>query len=379
VKEDRLKILLINFRDITNPKAGGAEVHLHEIFKRVAGMGHRVDLLCAGFRGSKKTDEVDGIRIIRVGGESYFNFAAQVQLLRIKGGSYDLIIEDVNKIPVYSKLFTKTPVMLIIPHLFGTTVFEEASVPIALYVYLWEFFMPVVYRGLIVEVISESTREDLLRRGFEAENLYVVYCGIDTDVYSPGTADSNAHPYPYIVCMGRLKKYKRVDLVLRAFSELSPEHKNLHLLIIGDGDHAPQLKKLACRLGIREKVMFTGFMDEQEKVRHLRGARMAVNTSPKEGWGLTNIEAQACGIPVIASDSPGLRESVKDGETGLLVPHGDIGSLTESMRTLLTDDDLHRKLSRGALSWAGSLSWDRSAGETLEIIFRYLRGIHTGA
>jgi glycosyltransferase involved in cell wall biosynthesis len=365
-----MRILLINFRDITNPRAGGAEVHLHEIFTRIAGMGHDVHLLCSGYQGASRYDTIDGMTIIRTGREAYFNFAVMNFLLMMKPRSYDVILEDVNKIPVYSPLFTRIPVILIVPHLFGTTVFQEAGIPIGLYVCLWELLMPFVYRGLEIEVISDSTKKDLVNRGFREEKIHIIYCGIDTRVYHPDDSDRHEAPYPYIVFVGRLKKYKRVDLLLEAFRILCGEDGNVRLLVIGEGDYASKLAALACRLGIGDRVIFTGYAGEREKVRYMRGARFVVNTSPKEGWGLTNIEAQACGVPVIASESPGLIESVRDGETGLIVPHGDTGALAQAMAALLHDAAYREKLSRTAIEWASRFNWDRSAEETIELIHR---------
>lgn len=365
-----LEILLINYRDIANPRAGGAEVHLHETFRRIAEQGHRVHLLCAGFGGSRREETIDRLHIVRVGREPWFNFAAQAFLMRIPSGKYDVIIEDVNKIPVYSPVFGRAPVMLIIPHLFGTTVFQEASFPIGLYVYLWELFMPLVYRGLTTIVISDSTREDLLARGFHGEDIHVVYCGVDTSTFHPDDTNRHIPSYPYIVSIGRLKKYKRIDILLCAFREIIRDHANLKLLIIGEGDHAGVLKRIAKELGIWENVLFTGRVSEMEKVRMLRGALFAVTTSPKEGWGLTNIEAQACGVPVVASDSPGLRESVRHGETGLLVPHSNVMSLADAMRLLLVDEGLRRSLAEKAAAWASGFRWETTARQTLDLILR---------
>ncbi len=363
-----LNILLINYRDIGNPRAGGAEVHLHEIFRRIVREGHTVHLLCSGYGGAGREDEIDGIRILRKGREYSYNFHVQWFLARSPRTAYDVVIEDVNKIPVYSPLFTRIPAMLIIPHLFGTTVFQEATVPIGLYVYLWEMFMPFVYRDLPIEVISESTKRDLIERGFAAERIQVVYCGIDEGTYHPDESKRHEPGYPYLLSIGRLKKYKRVDLLMRAFARLSGRHPDLRLIIAGEGDDSRRLQSVSNALDIDGRVVFTGRVGDEEKVRLLRGAKYVVITSPKEGWGLTSIEAQACGIPVIASDSPGLRESVRHGETGLLVPHGDTGLLADAMERLLENDGLREQLGRNATDWARRFRWDRAARETLDLI-----------
>jgi len=86
--------------------------------------------------------------------------------------------------------------------------------------------------------------------------------------------------------------------------------------------------------------------------------------SPKEGWGISNVEAAACGTPAVASDSPGLRESVRHGETGYLVPHGDAHALAERLLALAADPALAARLGRGARAFAETLSWERTATAT---------------
>lgn len=370
MRRTELNILLINYRDIGNPRAGGAEVHAHEIFRRIAAMGHSVHLLCSGYSGAGREDEIDGIKIIRRGREYSFNYHVQWFLARTSDRTYDVVIEDVNKIPVYSPLFTNIPILLIVPHLFGTTVFQEASIPIGLYVYIWERLMPHVYRNLLIEVISESTRADLIGRGFPSESIHVVYCGMDDTTYFPDGENRYEPGYPYILSIGRLKKYKRFDLILQAFVSLADSHPELRLLIAGEGDDSARLKAIARKLDVSERIIFTGHVQEEEKVRILRGARFIVNTSPKEGWGLTNIEAQACGTPVVASDSPGLRESVRHGETGLLVRHGDIAQLAKAMIRLLDDRSLRDRFSMNAMDWARRFRWDTAAQSTYELIVK---------
>jgi len=93
-------------------------------------------------------------------------------------------------------------------------------------------------------------------------------------------------------------------------------------------------------------------------VRLFQAARVAVQPSEKEGWGLTVIEANACGVPVVASRSPGLIESVRDRETGLLVPHGDHRALAAGLVQLLTDRDLRLEQARAAIAWAHTFDWE---------------------
>ncbi len=120
---------------------------------------------------------------------------------------------------------------------------------------------------------------------------------------------------------------------------------------------------------------FTGFVQEDRKLLELRRAWVAALPSEKEGWGLTVIEANACGTPVVASDSDGLRDSVKPGETGLLVPHADPPALADALRKILAAPELRARLSEGGLAWARTFTWERTARETISAMERAASGI----
>ncbi len=141
-------------------------------------------------------------------------------------------------------------------------------------------------------------------------------------------------------------------------------------MVAGRGDDEARLVGLRDRLGLGDTVDFLGFVSEEEKLELLRRSWLHVLTSPKEGWGITNVEAAACGTPTVASDSPGLRDSVRDGETGILVPHGDVPALAEALSRLLRDDELRASMGGAARRFAESLSWDASAHRFREILER---------
>src|SRR6185369_9671296 len=138
--------------------------------------------------------------------------------------------------------------------------------------------------------------------------------------------------------LGRLKRYKGVHFVIRAFAACGAPDAVLE--IAGAGDYRPALEALARSLDLGDRVRFLGRISESEKLSLLRRAWALAFASPKEGWGITNLEAAACATPVVASNSPGIRESVRDGETGFLVPHGDIGAMANAMRRLATSRKL---------------------------------------
>jgi glycosyltransferase involved in cell wall biosynthesis len=269
-------------------------------------------------------------------------------------------------------LYTRAPVVAVVPHLFGTTVYRETNALFATYVVLWEFLIPWVYRRTRFVAISPSTRDDLVRRGVAAGRIDVVLCGLDHERYRVLPA-STRDTTPTVVHLGRLRKYKAVDVVLKAFVRVRREIADARLAVVGDGPELEALKRLASSLGLDAAVTFTGHARADDVVARLNAAHVCVNASPKEGWGLTVVEANACGVPVVGSDSPGLRDSIHDGKTGFLVPYGDADALAEKTIQLLRDRALWQSMSDAALAWARSLTWERTAREMESVFVRTAR------
>jgi glycosyltransferase involved in cell wall biosynthesis len=359
-----VKILLVNWLDCANPQAGGAEVHLFEIFRRLVQRGHEVTLITSGFPGCSPRDEVDGIHIRRYGGRHTFALKGRSAVrLALAEDRWDLVVEDINKLPLYLSTLTRLPVYVIVPHLFGTTAFREASLPVAMVVWLAEKPIPWVYRGAQFHAISQSTRTDLVARGIASNQVRVILPGVDAGWLAPDPAETRS-AQPTFLYVGRLKRYKGLEVALEALARAVRHVPAVSLEIAGQGDDQPRLEEVAGHLGITESVRFLGFVSEEEKRRRLRRAWGLVFPSEKEGWGISNVEAAACGTPAVASDSPGLRESVRDGETGILVPHGDIAALADAIVRLSRDAALVARLGAQARQFAETLSWDRAAEET---------------
>jgi glycosyltransferase involved in cell wall biosynthesis len=357
-----LRILLVNWQDRENPQAGGAEIHLHEVFGRVAGLGHTVTLLCGGWPGCPPRARLDGIDVHRVGTRHTFPLLARRYAMRERlAAGHDVLVEDINKVPLYTRRWGAPRTVGLVPHLFGGTVFQEAPLPLAAAVWLAERPIARAYRGLPFQAISESTADDLAARGIPRHLVRVIYCGIDAHAFTP--APERRAEAPLFAYLGRLKRYKGVDLVLRAFARV--RDPRARLLIAGTGDYRPDLERLADSLALSGRVEFLGFIGEAEKLDLLRRAWALAFASPKEGWGITNLEAAACATPVVASDSPGLRESVREGETGFLVPHGDVAAMAARLEELAASPALVARLGAGARRFAESFTWERAARETV--------------
>ncbi len=371
-----MNILAVNWLDRENPQAGGAEIHFFEIFRRLVDRGHGVTLVCSGWPGAAPTATIQGIRVHRFGGRHTFALKGRGAVRRaLRGRSFDVLVEDVNKLPLYLPTLTRLPVYVIVPHLFGTTAFREASLPVATVVWLAEKPIPRVYRRAAFHAISESTRDDLVRRGVAASAVRVIYPGVDAAWYRPDPAVLR-FPEPTFLYVGRLKRYKGLENALHAVALARRDVPELRLAVVGGGDDRARLARLADQLDLGGAVRFLGFVSEEEKRDWLRRAWALVFPSAKEGWGISNIEAAACGTPAVASDSPGLRETVRRDETGLLVPHGDPAALADALRRLSGDPQLRARLGRAGRQFAERLSWERAAGQTEAHLLETVRDAH---
>jgi len=369
-----LKILLVNWQDPENPRAGGAEIHLREVFGRIRASGHEVHWLASAWKGAPSSTVLDEIPIHRVGSRYFFAPAAMVHFRRYLATSHwDVVVEALNKVPVYTPLWSRHPVVLLVHHLFGTTAFQEAPLPIAALTWLQERPVARIYDDVAIQAISRSTADDLVTRGLDSKNIQVIYPGVDHDFFHP-TSSPGRSPSPTFLSLGRLKRYKRVDLVLDAFAHVSAARKDARLIVAGRGDQEGPLKQRARSLGISGAVEFVGFVSEERKRDLLRSTWAQVFVSPKEGWGITNLEAAACGTPTIASDSPGLRESVARDRTGILVPHGDVEALAGAMKLLAADREHVERLGAAALVFARDFTWDLTAQRTAEHLSASIAG-----
>jgi glycosyltransferase involved in cell wall biosynthesis len=367
-------VVAVNFRDPTHPEAGGAELHLEEILLEAVRRGARVTWLVSGYPGAEPDDTHRGMRIVRRGSWWNFNLIVPGVLRReFSDPAPDLVIEDINKVPCFTPLWTRSPVAVIVPHLFGGAAFQEASFPVALYVVLLEALIPVVYRRSRFVVISESTRDDLARRGIAPERVTVVHCGMNHEAHRVDPAVSKA-ARPTVLFVGRLRRYKGVDWLLRSLPAVRSRLPDTRLVVIGDGPDRARLEAQAARLAVLDAVEMLGFVSQAEKARRLSEAWVLVQPSPKEGWGLTVVEAGACGTAVVAADSPGLRDSVRSDETGLLVPFGDDAALAAALVRVLGDAALRERLAAAGVAWARRFTWPQCARASLEALLAGVPG-----
>ena len=358
------RVLVLNERDPAHPSAGGAEIHLAEIFGRLAARGYEITLAASRFRGAASRERLAGLDVRRLGRlPAYYPRVAWTTAKETRRGRYDVVVECLNKLPFYAPVYSAAPVLALCHHLFGEVAFQQVAWPIAATVWTAERLIPPLYRSVPFVTISPSSRDDLIARGISAERVQVIRCG----TRRPELAIDTDKPRPLRVAyLGRLEPYKRVDVMLRAMARLRQRFPDLEVLVIGRGSARSDLERLARELDL--DVRFVGFVPDQQRDALLASTRVCVCPSLKEGWGLTVIESNAAGVPVVASDAPGLRDSVRHAETGFLVAEADLDGFALRIAELLADDELAVRMSRAARAWAEGFDWDDAAGEMAEAL-----------
>jgi glycosyltransferase involved in cell wall biosynthesis len=356
-----MRIAIFNWRCFRHPQSGGAELYLHKQAMVWADAGHEVTWLTSRPAGIARKEEVDGIQFVRRGGRLSLYIGAAFEYFRLVRKA-DVIIDVENGIPFFTPLYARVPVVLLIFHV-HTDVWkrEESWLMARLGSWLEQKAMPMVYRRNLIVTISESSSK-MIKQLFPARDteIKIVYSGVAQELVPGKKAEC-----PEIIYLGRLRRYKSIDVLLNAVSTLADLSPTLHL--VGQGDDESRLKKLADSLGL-QKVVFHGHLDEDKKRELLQRSWVAVNPSSMEGWGITNIEANACGTPVIGADVPGIRDSISVGKSGLLVPYGDVEALSLQLRNLIKDQNRRMELGSSAVEWAKNYSWEASALSFAEIL-----------
>lgn len=357
-----MKILWYNWRCWLNPAMGGAEVFTREVAKRLVKSGHELTLFSSEFPGCKKVEVVDGIKIVRDGGRfSVYWQAAKYYKRASKEEKFDCVIDEINTRPFLVPKFAKQneKIVALIHQLAREYWLYEMPFPLSYIGYHFvEDYWLKQYADTTTVTVSNSTLNDL--RKYKIKDVYVVPEGLD---FSPLSEMPEKNRNPIIVYSGRLKRAKRPDHALKAFNILRKKIPNAELWVLGDGPFKPELEKM----GI-PGVKFFDELDNFGRQELIKQSWVLVNPSVREGWGLNIVEANALGVPCVAYDVAGLRDSVRDGETGILANPGDIDSLAGQLTRLLSDPILRTELSQNALKNSHNFSWDTTASEFMKIL-----------
>ena len=369
------RVAVVNWRDLGHSLAGGSERYAWEYALGLRDAGAQVDFVTARDAGQTRDARVDGIRIRRRGGAYTFYLHAAWYFLT-RRWLLDAVIDPECGIPTFSPLFVRrrTPVVLVVHHVHMKqfrTYFGPGMAAFGRF--LESRMMPLVYRRATTVAVSESTREEMVSQLRWKGSIGLLRNGSGEPDWGCDVEAKDPHR---VVALGRLVPHKRVDLVVRAVAALRAEIPDLRLDVIGRGPEDAALRDLVSELGLQDAVTVHGFLDEGDKQELLRAASLHVCASDIEGWGQVVIDAAAHGVPTIARDVPGLRDSIR-AETGWLVPDrapdldAVLESITERMRSVLPQlesVEVRRRLAKECLAWADRFSWTHMHREGVALV-----------
>ncbi len=341
-----------------NPLAGGAEAVTFEIAKRLVRRGDKVEWFSAGFPGAAIEQTLDGVHIVRAGRQWSVHWRAYRRYRRRLSGRFDVVVDQINTVPFFAPFWARIPTVMFIHQLAREVWWYESPFPLSLIGFVAEPLYLRIYRHVHAITVSESTANDLKRLGFDA-TIAVIREGIEAFTAQSDDAAPNT---PSCLYVGRLAPSKRVSDVIEAFAMFRKSVPDGRLALLGDGppSYIDSLRQFASKLGVADYVRFAGRVSASEKHREMALARMLVLASAREGWGLVVTEANAFGTPAVAYDVPGLRDSIRHNETGLLVSQRP-EALASAMLRLWTDSSLYVRLSKSAREWSRSFSFDNTA------------------
>jgi glycosyltransferase involved in cell wall biosynthesis len=357
VKSGIRRIHILGWRDLEDTEAGGSEIHAARVAEAWAAAGLEVTMRTSRAPGLPCRTERDGYKVVRRSGRHLVFPTAIIDEMTGRLGRGDALLEVWNGVPFFSPIWSRRPKVIFIHHVHrdmwhlalgkGLAHFGKA---------LERHIAPPFYRSTRILTPSEATREEVEEYlGLPPANIRVVGPGVDRQ-FSPEGAKA---PEPTVLAVGRLVPHKKFDDLIRVMPALRHRVPNARLVIIGDGYCREELEQLVDELDARSFVEFRGRVDDEELVEAYRRAWVVTSASIAEGWGMTITEAAACGTPAVVTRVGGHCDAVTEGETGLLVDS--LSELTDSLADVLTDEEVHSSLAKGALKRSAECTWTATA------------------
>lgn len=367
-----MKILILSWRGPGHPLAGGAEIATLEHAKGWVKAGHQVTLFTSHFSGGKKEEVIEGVRIVRKGGDILgVRMQAFGWYLFGDHPKFDLVVDEFHGIPFFTPFYVRSKKLAFI-HEVAKEVWWLNPWPRPINLIpgiLGTLFEPLIfklfYHSVAFMTVSESTKKDLVSWGIPPTRITVVHNGVDT---IPTKVQKEKKKT--VIFLGALAKDKGIEDALKAFAIMNKKDAGLQFWIVGGGspDYLKELKRQAKNLAIEKRIKFWGFVENKKKFELLAKSHILLNPSVREGWGLVNIEANASGTPVVGYNVPGIRDSVIDGKTGLLSEYGNYKELAINSMKLFGNENLYKRMQKADILWSRKFSWGSSVKKSLYLL-----------
>lgn len=363
-----MNIVWFSWKDRSHPLAGGAETVSGEIMDRLARDGHSVKLITSFYPGALEKQIISGTETIRSGGRYSVYFRARHYFKQNLSDWADIVIDEMNTMPFATAFYSNSRNILLTYQLARRVWFYQMTFPFSIIGYLVEpLYLRVLarkYATVLTE--SESTKQDLKKYGFH-RNVHIFRVGMSLE---PVTVLSKKADMRTVLSLGAIRPMKRTLHAIKAFEVARDNDTNLHMIIAGDtnSDYAHRVLSYIKESRHSEAIDVRGRVSNDERLKLMRQASVILVTSVKEGWGLIVTEANSQGTPAIVYDTDGLRDSVRDHITGLIVPNGDFASMGAAISSLLKDPATYEALQESAWQWSKEFTFENSYRDFIKMV-----------
>jgi len=355
------RALILNRRDTVNPAGGGAEIYTIEVAKGLVADGFEVTIFTSAFEGGAPDEMVEGVRHIRRGNELTVHFHGFLYALRNRN-NYEIIIYEYNGIGFFTFLVPHKRRVMLIYQMYREFWFREMGQVAGLIPYFVEPILIKRYRHIPVITISDSTVQDLEGLGFR--DVKVVMVGMNV---KPREELPVRDERPTLLFLSRLRSTKRPEDAILIYRIVKKQIPELCRGVVGRG---PEEEKLRAMAGDDPDIVVHGFVDEDQKFELMGRAHVLVVPGVREGFGINVIEAASQGTPSVGYDVHGLRDSIRNGRTGLLASGHE--EAAQKALSLLEDETLYNTYANNCLEYAHEFDWSRRASEFVSIVNRIL-------
>lgn len=366
-----MNVLILNWRDPKNPKAGGAEILTFEHAKKWVKKGSSVTWFTSRFPNSSDREIVEGVEIIRMG--NYLSVYLLVPFFYFfSRRKFDIVVDQIHGLPFFTPLYIKEKKIVLIHEVAGEIWDYMYPFPVNKLGRLLESIYFHFYKNIMFWTCSESTVKELEEHGVKRSQCVIISSGIQN---KPLSTLPKKESQPTYLFVGRIVKMKGIENVISAFYYIQQKLPDAKLWVIGTGEkrYMKQIKKMVSEKKIKRNVTFYGFISEEKKLSLMRRAHILLHASVKEGWGLVVVEAASQATPAVVYNVAGLRDSVKDGETGIILTVNTPEEMAVAASNLILDKNRYKEMQNDCLRWARKFNWENSTEKSFALISKIVK------
>jgi len=371
----KITILALSWRDIRSPKAGGAEVHTHEMLSRADKKKYRIYHFAPRYEGQLECENIDGVTYIRHGNVLTV-IPAAIRFYKKHCDCIDFVIDQCNTHRFFTPFWVEPYKRIFYIHQLTKEIWDySAKFPLSKIGKVFEESFLRLNRFDPVITVSKSTRDELIERGYDKNKIKIIYNGVS---FKPWKAEvwCQKEVNPTFIYAGRYSPYKGIDVAVEALACLKKENPNVRLWIIGKKDQEYVNKNLmpicnknsliwedASENSPTGDIVSWGYVSEKKKLELLSRSWALLFPSIREGWGIPITEAGCVGTPSIVFHSPGICEAVEYGKAGYLCEENNVNGLLRQMRAVLSDRIMYESIRKSAYQYSSHFLWNEAGSD----------------